>query len=533
MPLGGLKILTSLSRPALKSTISMAITAFFKRAVHNGINFYKYCTEGVWREPRNTLFVRIVKTVNLSVRSFLDRGLQMKSAALTYSSVLALVPAIALLLAIGRGFGFQDTISDSLYQYFPAQHKALETAMGFVDSYLKEANNGIFVGVGVVVLLWTLISLLSTVEEAFNNIWDIKKDRTIYQKITDYIAICLLVPVLMACSSGMSIFMSTMVQNNLALRIFTPVLNVALELSPLVLAWLAFTLAYFLIPNTKVQFRYAAVAGAICAVGFQIMQLLFVNGQIYVSKYNAIYGSFAFLPLLLIWMQLSWLILLFGCVLSYSLQNIFAFNFLGDVSTISPDYKRKVLLVITAAIFQRFHNHQTPLDRNTLSSLYDIPIRMVGEFTYTLHKAGLIYFVALQSDTQGFTPAVEADSLSVGQLFRKIDAQGDSDFIPRFNHLFPKIVDTVDDLNDKAWHLADSLRVIDISLPTPDEIASTLAEFKVTIANPDKDFDKDPRRDRNPSPASAATDLHVSPDDASATDSPDSPGDTPIGHDKA
>ncbi len=468
-------------------TILMAISAFFKRAVSNGINFYKYCTVGVWREPRNTLFVRIVKTVNLSVRSFLDRSLQMKSAALTYSSVLALVPAIALLLAIGRGFGFQDSISDSLYQYFPAQHKVLETAMSFVDSYLKEANNGIFVGIGVVVLLWTLISLLSTIEEAFNSIWDIKKDRTLYQKITDYIAICLLVPVLMACSSGMSIFMSTMVQNNIALRIFTPVLNVALELSPLILAWFAFTLSYFLIPNTKVQFRYAAVAGAICAVGFQIMQLLFVNGQIYVSKYNAIYGSFAFLPLLLIWMQLSWLILLFGCVLSYSLQNIFAFNFLGDVSTVSPDYKRKVLLVITAAIFQRFHRHQTPLDRNALSSLYDIPIRMVGEFTYTLHNAGLIYFVALQNDSQGFTPAIEADKLSVGELFRKIDAQGDSDFIPRFNHLYPRIVDTVDDLNDKAWHLADSLRVIDVVLPSPDEIASTLAEFKVTIANPDKD----------------------------------------------
>ena len=320
----------------------MSISTFFKRAYIRAMNFYQYCTVGVWREPRNTMFVRIVKTANLSVRSFLDRGLQMKSAALTYSSVLAIVPAIALLLAIGRGFGFQDIISQSLYEYFPAQHKALETAMGFVDSYLKEAANGVFVGIGVVVLLWTLISLLSTIEEAFNNIWDIKKDRTLYQKVTDYIAICLLVPVLMVCSSGVSIFMSTLVQNNLALRIFTPVLNVALEAAPLVLAWLAFTLSYFLIPNTKVQFKYAAIAGGICALGFQILQLLFVNGQIYVSKYNAIYGSFAFLPLLLIWLQLSWLILLFGCVLTYSLQNIFAFNFLGDVTTISPDYRRKV-----------------------------------------------------------------------------------------------------------------------------------------------------------------------------------------------
>lgn len=461
----------------------------FRTAVNWCINFYKYCTVDVWREPHNTLFVRIVKTANLSVRSFMDRGLQMKSSALTYSSVLALVPAIALLLAIGRGFGFQDTISNSLYQYFPAQHKALETAMGFVDSYLKEANNGLFVGVGVVVLLWTLVSLLSTIEEAFNNIWDIKKDRTMYQKITDYIAICLLVPVLMACSSGLSIFMSTMVQNNLALRIFTPLLNVGLELMPLVLAWFAFTLSYFLIPNTKVQFKYAAIAGAVCAIAFQILQLLFVNGQIYVSKYNAIYGSFAFLPLLLVWMQLSWLILLFGCVLSYSLQNVFAFNFLGDVTTISPDYRRKVLLVITTAIFRRFEENLPPLDRNSLSTQYDIPVRMVGEFTYTLHKAGLIYFVQLPDDMVGYAPAIDAQSLTVGELFRRIDKEGASDFIPRFNKLYPGIVSLVDDLNRRSWYLADALRVVDVALPEPAEIRDILSEYKVTISDPDHDTD--------------------------------------------
>lgn len=463
------------------------MAGFFKRAITRAINFYEYCTVGVWREPRNTMFVRIVKTANLSVRSFLDRGLQMKSAALTYSSVLALVPAIALLLAIGRGFGFQDIISNSLYEYFPAQHEALETAMGFVDSYLKEASNGIFVGIGVIVLLWTLISLLSTVEEAFNNVWDIKKDRTLYQKVTDYIAICLLVPILMVCSSGVSIFMSTIVQNNLRLAFLTPVVNISLEAAPLFLAWLAFTLSYFLIPNTKVQFKYAAIAGAICAISFQILQLLFVNGQIYVSKYNAIYGSFAFLPLLLIWMQLSWLIMLFGCVLTYSLQNIFAFNFLGDVTAISPDYRRKVLLVVTAAIFKRFVNHQTPLTRNELSTLYDIPIRMVGDLTYALHKAGLIYYVMLPDEEQGYAPAMEADELTVGALFRKFDTLGDSDFIPRFNVIYPTLVSNVNILNEQSWQQADKIKIVDVDLPSPEEISTVLANFHIapTQAEPD------------------------------------------------
>lgn len=470
------------------TTELMKTGSFFTRFYARAMNFYTYCTVGVWREPRNTMFVRIVKTANLSVRSFLDRGLQMKSAALTYSSVLALVPAIALLLAIGRGFGFQDIISQSLYEYFPAQHKALETAMGFVDSYLKEASNGIFVGIGVVVLLWTLVSLLSTIEEAFNNVWDIKKDRTLYQKVTDYIAICLLVPILMVCSSGVSIFMSTLVQNNLALRVFTPLINVTLEAAPLFLAWLAFTLSYFLIPNTKVQFKYAAIAGAICAVAFQILQLLFVNGQIYVSKYNAIYGSFAFLPLLLVWMQLSWLILLFGCVLTYSMQNIFAFNFLGDVTTISADYRRKVLLVVTAAIFHRFTNHKTPLTRNELSTLYDIPIRMVGDLTYALHKCGLIYYVMLNDEEQGYAPAVDVNKFTIGDLYKLIDSLGDSDFIPRFNQIYSELVQQVDTLNQEAWNNAAQMRVIDVSLPSPAEISKILSEYKISITTADNEI---------------------------------------------
>ncbi|MDE6272465.1 MAG: YihY/virulence factor BrkB family protein [Muribaculaceae bacterium] len=444
---------------------------------------YFFYTIGVWRETKDTLYVRIVKTLNLSVRSFLDRDLQMKSAALTYSSVLALVPALALLLAIARGFGFQDIISGALYSYFPAQHKALETGMGFVDSYLKEANNGIFVGIGIIVLLWTLVSLLSTVEETFNNIWDIKKDRTIYQKVTDYIAICLLVPILMVCSSGVSIFMSTIVQNNVRLAFLTPFVNVALEAAPLVLAWLAFSLSYFLIPNTKVQIKYAAIAGAVCAIAFQIIQLLFVNGQIYVSKYNAIYGSFAFLPLLLIWMQLSWLVLLFGCVLTYSLQNIFAFNFLGDVHTISQDYRRKISLVVAAVIFQRFHQGLTPPTRNDISTLYDIPIRLVGSIIFALHDAKLINNVMIKDDIIGYAPAIEASSLTAGALLRRLDELGDSDFIPRFDAIYPDLIVEVDRWNKSAWDQADNVKIIDIKIPAPQKIKDIISS---TAGDPKK-----------------------------------------------
>lgn len=445
------------------------------KLIDRAIAFGNYCWTGVWREPRNTFKVRLIKTLNLSIRSFMDRGLQMKSAALTYSTVLAIVPALALLFAIGRGFGFQDILAGNIFSYFPSQHKALETALTFVDSYLKEASGGVFVGAGIILLLWTLISLLSTIEEAFNNVWDIKKDRTMYQKITDYISICLLIPILMVCSSGVSIFMSTIVQSNVHLAFLSPVINVVLELSPLALAWLAFALSYFLIPNTKVQFKYAAISGAVCAIAFQILQLLFVNGQIYVSKYNAIYGSFSFLPLLLIWLQLSWLVLLFGCVLTYSMQNIFAFNFLGNVSNVSQDYHRKIAVVVTAAIFERFKNEESPLTRNEISTLYDIPIRLVGDLTYVLKETGIIFNVLIKDDVIAYTPAVDITTFTVGDLFRRLDKYGDSDFIPRFNSIYPTIVENLDQWNDHAWDLADKKLLTDVALPSPEDILKALA----------------------------------------------------------
>lgn len=428
-------------------------------------NLVNYLWTGVWKETRDTTGIRIIKVLNLSVRSFLDRDLQSRSMSLTYSTVLAIVPAFALLFAIGRGFGFQNLLEDQLYKSFPAQKQVIQFALKFVDSYLKEASQGLFVGVGIVFLLWTLISLLSYIESAFNTIWDVKHDRTIYQKVTDYIAICLMVPILMICSSGVSIFMSATVQDNIHFAFLTPFVNIALEASPVILAWLAFSLSFFLIPNTKVNFKYAAISGAICAVVFQILQMLFLNGQIYVSKYNAIYGSFAFLPLLLIWLQLSWLILLFGCVLTYSLQNVLGFNFIGDLKKMSENYERKVSIVLAAAIVGRFRKNKTPLTRSQLSFYYDIPIRVVSNICEQLQKAGLVNYVILSDDRVGVAPATETGNLSVGLLLRKLDAVGDSDFIPRFSIIYRSILDRIDGWLDESYSQLDDKLISDIELP--------------------------------------------------------------------
>ena len=427
--------------------------------------FFSYCASGVWQDTRNTFSVKVIKSANLSVRSFLDRDLQTKSMALTFSTVLAIVPGFALLFAIGRGFGFQKLLEDQLFMSFPAQKHFITFALQFVDSYLNEASQGIFVGVGLIFLLYTLVSLLSDIETAFNQIWDIKHDRSIYQKITDYIAICLMVPVLMICSSGISIFMSSSLQSSMHLSFLTPLVNIGLEASPFLLAWMAFSISFSLIPNTRVKFKYAAISGAVCAVLFQILQMLFVSGQIYVSKYNAIYGSFSFLPLLLIWLQFSWLILLFGCVLTYSLQNVFAFNFLDNTVPPSANLERKIMLILMAAIARRFHNGEPPLTRSELSFTYDIPIRMVNRFCEKFYKAGLVNFVVRESEAVAVAPAVDTEELTVGNVFRKIDTEGNSDFIPNFKTIYSTTILDIDTWLNKCYNDLDKIPLSNVPLP--------------------------------------------------------------------
>lgn len=433
-----------------------------------------YCWTGVWREQRDTPGIRIIKTLNLSVRSFMDRDLQVRAMSLTYSTVLAIVPALALIVAIGSGFGLQNLLKDELVSLFPAQRQAMNTAFGFVESYLKEASQGVFIGVGLIVLLWTVVSLLSNIEEAFNIIWDVKRERTMLQKVTDYISICLLVPVLLICSAGISVFMSTALEDHLHLKFLTPIISTVLTLSPIVLSWLAFTFSFKLIPMARVQLKYAAIAGLVCAVAFAILQALFMGGQIYVSKYNAIYGSFAFLPLLLVWVELSWLLVLFGCVLCYALQNVFAFNYQGDPERVAPQYMRKLAVVVMAIVMKRFEEGGRPLSVNDIAVTYRLPLRLVNRVSNTLLAARLLYVVEERADHRGFTPAVDPGTFTLAMLYKALDNNGPANFIPDFSVLYAQLLGELAKDMQLMFDALPSTLVRDLPIPSAIDIARML-----------------------------------------------------------
>jgi membrane protein len=437
-----------------------------KRLVALGKKWYLYAAAGVWSDTRRNWGVNLMKTANLSVRSFLNSNLQIKASALTYQTMLAIVPALALMFAICRGFGFSNLLKTQLFSYFPAQQEALGTAFQFVDSYLAQSSEGVFVGIGIVFLLWTLISLISNVEKAFNSIWGVPQGRAFWRKLTDYTAILLILPILMICSSGISVVMSTTLQQIFSWDIFSPIISLLLDFSSLLLVWLFFTGTYMLVPNTKVKFKNAFVAGILAGTAFMILQWLFVSGQIYVTKYNAIYGSFAFLPLLLIWMQLVWLITLSGAVYCYSSQNIFEFSFSNQTERISEGYRWRITVAVMAISVNRFLKQQEPMNDHEISEAYGLPISLVTGSINALVSTGLLMRVVAKSSNEDFAvaPAINPSTITLGELLRRLANKGSSGFIPGFDERFVAVNSAFNNLGKITLENADDILISSLDI---------------------------------------------------------------------
>lgn len=425
---------------------------------------WNYFNNGIWADTRQIWYINILKTLNLSVRSFLSADIQSKACALTYRTLLALVPALALLFAIGRGFGLQDILEQELQSEFSSQGEFLEHILNYVNSYLDNSSEGIFVGVGVIVLLWTLISLLSAVEHVFNRIWGIVEDRSFWRKCTDYLAIFLILPILIVCASGITVFMSTTVESALPFSFITPMMGTLLDIASFVLVWLFFAGCYMLIPNTKVKFKNAMVAGILAGTGFTVLQWLFITGTVYVSKYNAIYGSVAFIPLFLIWMQLVWVITLAGALICYSSQNIFQFNFNSEITKISTRYRLKITLAIMTVTVDNFEKKNTPPTESDISLRYGIPISLVSKSVNSLIDAGLLLRVVNNPKVQvyGFVPSVDPEKLTVGYVIEQLRTSGTQEFVPGFNDRFSEVINCLDHAEKSFIDVADDTLIRDL-----------------------------------------------------------------------
>ena len=426
---------------------------------------WKFISYDIWRVTESEVSKRtfslynIIKTTYITIEKFNGQRINSKAAALTYNTLLALIPILALLFAIARGFGFVNIIQSQLFENLGIDNQSLQTLFQLADDYIANAKGGVFVGIGIIMLLWTVIKLLNNIEITFNTIWQVKKGRSMYRKITDYFSLLLLTPIFLILSSGTSIFISSIMQQIENFALLAPFSKFILRMIPFFITWFMFTGLYLYIPNTKVKFKPALVAGILAGTIFQFFQFLYISGQIWVTKYNAIYGGFAAIPLLLLWLQMSWTICLFGGQLSYTAQNIAHFDFDKDTKNVSRRYKDFIAILIMSLICKRFEKNGIPYTAKELSLEHEIPLRLTNQTLYHLQEIGMIHEVLTdqKSEETGYLPSIDINKLTIGLLLDEIESYGSEDFkidsTKEFNNEWKALIEVKNYRNSKAGEI--------------------------------------------------------------------------------
>jgi membrane protein len=432
--------------------------------------YWRFLTNDIWRITENevtnlkyTLYT-IIKTVYLTVDRFMKDHIMDRASALTYSTLLAIVPILAILFAIARGFGFANLVEHQFRDVFGGVNDATETLLQFVDSYLAQAKSGVFIGIGLVLLLWTVLNLTGNIEYAFNKIWQVNKPRSMYRKITDYFSMFLLLPILIVVSAGLNIFMTTFLKGMENYMMLAPFFKFLIRLIPFAFTWGMFTALYIFMPNTKVKFKPALIAGISAGTVFQFFQILYISSQLWVTKYNAIYGSFAAIPLLLFWLQMSWTICLFGVELSYASQNVDTFSFDKDTRNISRRYRDFVTILILSLITKRFCNNERPYTAEELSKVHRIPINLTNKVLFQLQGLRLIHEVMTdeKNDDITYQPSIDPGQLTLAVLLERLDRYGSENFKVDRENEFLDEWETVITIRDEYYRKADTILLKDL-----------------------------------------------------------------------
>jgi membrane protein len=397
-----------------------------------------FLTTDIWRlrlknYPRKkSFFIRQLRIVVLAVRGFAEDKCKFRASALTFFSLLSIVPVIAMMFGIAKGFGLQEKIEAQILEKMQGQEEIAQRLIEFSNSLLENAKGGFIAGIGVMFLLWAVIKLLSNIENSFNDIWGIKKPRSIGRKFSDYLSMMLICPILLVMSSSATVIVSTQI-SQLILKLplhpsISALILTSLKLLPYCTIWVIFTFVFIFMPNTKVNWGSGILGGVVAGTMFQVAQLLYINFQVGLTKHNAVYGSFAALPFFLLWLQISWLVVLFGAEISFAHQNVDTYEFEPDCLSVSHKYKRKLSLLVTHLLVKNFCSCRRPLYAGEISQKLEIPIRLVRQIIFELVECGILSEARINADKDvAYQPACDADVLKIKYVIDALESRGNTD----------------------------------------------------------------------------------------------------------
>ncbi len=397
----------------------------------------QFFTEDLWHTRNDSVeskvkgtFYAILKTIILSVRGFFSDRLNLKASGLSYFLLFAIVPILAMTFAITKGFGLDHVIEQTLNESFLGQMNVVPTIMGFVDHYLDPSHGGAFIVVGIAVLLWAVYVFFRNVEIAFNSIWNVRQTRSLGRQITNYFSILLLIPIFIIVTSSISILLNSAVSG---LTDWEWLLNVQKGMAKLIsfaVSWAFFTWMYIAIPNTKVHFMSAVIPGIIMGTLFLLLQMLSVSIIVFLGRTSIIYGAFATIPLLLLFLDWSCLMMLIGAEMSFSIQNQENFEYEKELNTVSRRYKDFVMIYLLKVICERFEQVLPPLTAHELAKQEQLPTRMVSQLLSRLTDVEILREVHIEGrEEKTYQPALDPHQITLGLINERIDCQGAELFI--------------------------------------------------------------------------------------------------------
>jgi len=394
----------------------------------------------IWRlrsrelPPLKSAWIRLLRIIILSVRGFDKDDCLFRASALTFYSLLSIVPVLAMAFGIAKGFGFESPLERQLLETFQGQEEVVRRVMDFARSLLENAKGGVIAGAGLLLLFWTIIRVLGNIEDAFNHIWAIEKPRTIARKTSDYLSAMLICPILFILSSAVTVVIKSQVQlvvERIALLgAVSPAIFFTLKLLPFCVIWILFTFVYMFMPNTNIRFGSGLFAGIVAGTLYQVFQVVYLSFQIGVAKYNAIYGSFAALPLFLLWLQLSWMIVLLGAEISSAHQHVETYEFEPDCSSVSHAFKKLLTLRVVHLLVKGFSEGEKALSAVEIAGTLEIPVRLVRDMLQQLVASEVVSEICDKEGREAsYQPACSIDLLTVKYVIDKLEAQG-TDTVP-------------------------------------------------------------------------------------------------------
>jgi membrane protein len=414
----------------------------------------KFLNRDIWiidakNYPYKGWYFNLLRVLIVAVKGYQEDNCAMRAASLTYFSLLSIVPVLGLAFGIAKGFGFETDLKQVLSENLqvleqqmledPAdppdgmsasEESFLDRLEVMAEGIIENTKGGVVAGTGLVFLFYIIIQLLHNVEDALNRIWGIKKHRPLIRKISDYITITLVGPILIFLSSSITVYIRKLIFSfTKATQIedfADPAVRIFIQFIPYTLIWTLLTLTYLILPNTKVRFRSAAIAGILAGTLYQLAQWGYITFQIGAARYGAIYGTFAAVPLFMIWLQVSWLIFLYGAEISYAIQNTRGFKAKKEHPELNNYHKKLVCVMISYLVIKRFEKGEEPLTAYNLSNELHVPLYYIKSMLYLLQQQKIVTEIGDGSDAK-YQPARDINQISLSSLKEKIDHYGEND----------------------------------------------------------------------------------------------------------